>query len=324
MGSEDWVELQIDVGPELAEVVAAELSELCGGAELRDEDTLLAAPAARARVVTQLRPEQVAAALALVETCWSRALAAGSPEPRPAIAQRAAHESEWRDVWKQYFRATRLAPGLWVRPSWDAQPVPDGDRAIELDPGRAFGTGAHATTRLVIELCVELARQGLPVARFLDLGCGSGILAIAAALLWPGAHGLAVDIDPEAAACSAENLARNRIAGVRTRVGTLADVLADAPGHGVARASAAAGPTPAFDLVLANIEAPVLSPLARALATAVAPGGRLLLSGILDEQGEAVAAAYRATGFSVRSRPAREGWTALELVRTEGPPRGTG
>ena len=93
---------------------------------------------------------------------------------------------------------------------------------IDLDPGRAFGTGGHATTRLVIALAEEVADR--PVARFLDLGCGSGILSIAAARLWPAARGLAVDVDPESVATTDENLALNEVTAVETRVGSLDDV----------------------------------------------------------------------------------------------------
>ena len=105
-----------------------------------------------------------------------------------------------------------------VRPSWDPGDVADGDRVIDLDPGRAFGTGGHATTRLVIALAEEV--EGRPCARFLDLGCGSGILSVAAARLWPAARGLAVDVDAEATACARENFERNRVTTVETCTGT--------------------------------------------------------------------------------------------------------
>src|SRR4029079_7691803 len=107
---------------------------------------------------------------------------------------------------------TRIGRTFVVRPSWDPGDVASGDRVIDLDPGRAFGTGGHATTRLVIALAEEV--EARPVRRFLDLGCGSGTLASAAARFWSRAAGLAVDVDPEATACAAENLERNRVTTV--------------------------------------------------------------------------------------------------------------
>ena len=183
-----------------------------------------------------------------------------SPDPI-SIARREADEDEWRDVWKQYFRALRVGRSFVIRPSWDAPPAAATDRVIDIDPGRAFGTGGHASTRLVIAMAEELAAR--KVERFVDLGCGSGILSIAAALLWPAARGLALDVDPEAVATADENLALNRITTVATRVGSLGDVPAG------------------NDLVLANIEASVLVPLAPEFPARIAPGGALILSGLL-------------------------------------------
>jgi len=179
--------------------------------------------------------------------------------------ERLAHEDEWRDVWKQFFKPTRVGTRFLVRPSWDQGTALEADLLIDIDPGRAFGTGGHASTRLVMMLSEKIAAARPPVLRFLDLGCGSGILSIAAARLWPGATGLAVDLDPEAAACSDENLALNHVASVATQAGTLDDV-----------------PTaPAFDLILANIQADVLIHLAGKLREHLAADGTLVLSGLL-------------------------------------------
>src|SRR5204862_6581188 len=143
------------------------------------------------------------------EEACANARGAGLPVDPVVVRRREAHEDEWRDVWKKYFKATRVGRTFIVRPSWDPGDVADGDRVIDLDPGRAFGTGGHATTRLVLTLAEEV--EGRPVSRFLDLGCGSGILSVAAARLWPRAAGLAADVDPQATACAAQNLARKRV-----------------------------------------------------------------------------------------------------------------
>jgi ribosomal protein L11 methyltransferase len=288
-----WTELSIEIAAEAAELLASEVSELTGGVEVRDAGTLLRAGAGRAVIVAQCAPALADEVLAAVEDTCGRARAAGLRVDPVSVRRREAHEDEWRDVWKQYFRATRVGRTFIVRPSWDPGTIEAGDRVIDLDPGRAFGTGGHATTRLVIALAEEVGDRA--VSRFLDLGCGSGILAVAAARLWPGAAGLAVDVDPEATACAAENLERNRVTTVETRAGTLAD----APGP--------------FDVVLANIQADVLLPLAGDLVAALAPGATLVLSGLLTEAAPPVLAAYLAAGLTLDARRDEDEWTALRL-----------
>src|SRR5262249_48920397 len=154
-------------------------------------------------------PERIEELEREIAAVCGRAREAGLAVDPVEVRRREAHEDEWRDVWKKYFRATRVGATFVVRPSWDPGDVADGDRVIDLDPGRAFGTGGHASTRLAIALAEPLADRPSPLS-FLDLGCGSGILAIAAARLWPAARGLAIDVDPEATECARENLDRNR------------------------------------------------------------------------------------------------------------------
>jgi ribosomal protein L11 methyltransferase len=303
-GSDDgtWVEIQIETTAEASELVAATVAPLTGGVELRDGDTLLSTAASRTGVVALCRPDRVDEVLAEVEAVLAAARAAGTAVDPVSIRQRQAHEDEWRDVWKQFFRATRVGRRFVVRPSWDPGVPPPGEHVIDLDPGRAFGTGAHPSTRLVIGLLEDIAEGSGSVQRFLDLGTGSGILAIVAARLWPGARGLAVDVDPEATECAAENLARNRVASVELRTGALEVAAGDGP----------------FAVVVANIQAEVLEPLAPALAAVIAAGGSLVLSGLLVEQGAAVEAAYRAAGLDVEARAVDGEWTALWLVRGAG------
>jgi len=290
-----WVEIVIELPAAGAEVMADAVGELTDGVEIRDAQTIIRAGAGRAVIVAQCRPEVEAEVLGEVEAAAGRLRSAGVPVEPLSVRRREAHEDEWRDVWKQYFRATRVGRTFLVRPSWDLQPADEGDRIIDIDPGRAFGTGGHASTRLVIGLCEEIADR--PVARFLDLGCGSGILSMVAAQLWPAARGLAVDIDPEAVATTLENLERNRITTVETRVGVLRDV------------------GEVSDLVLANIEAGVLLPLAGDFPARIVPGGTLVLSGLLAAQAEAVTAAFVAAGLALESRRDEDEWTALSLRR---------
>jgi ribosomal protein L11 methyltransferase len=171
------------------------------------------------------------------------------------------------------------------------------DTIIDLDPGRAFGTGAHPSTRLVIRLVEEIARRTPSLARFLDLGCGSGILSIVAARLWPAAQGLAVDVDEEATACAGENFERNAVATVERRTGGLEQ----APGT--------------FPLVMANIQADVLQALAPQMPARLEPGGALVLSGLLTGDVPAVESAFEAAGLRFVRRADEGEWAALLLER---------
>jgi len=296
-----WIEIAVDLPTELADLMATVLQDLAdGGIEIRDAGTLVKAPPGRSVVVAHVVPEFRAQALDAIAETTSRARQAGLATDGLAVSERASHEDEWRDVWKQFFRATRVGRSFIVRPSWDPGAITTDDRVIDLDPGRAFGTGGHATTRLVIRLAEELRSEeaGLPVGRFLDLGCGSGILSIAAALLWPAAAGLAVDVDPEATACTQENLDRNHVTTVAVATGDL---------------SVAGAAT--FDVVLANIQADVLLPLAPALCARVAPGGHAILSGLLSKDVPAIVDAYTAAGFMLRQREDDDEWSGLTLRR---------
>jgi ribosomal protein L11 methyltransferase len=268
-----------------------------GGVELRDSGTLLSTAAGRTAVIALCKPEDRDFLLAAAAEALATARASGLVVDPVAVRERAADESEWRDVWKQFFRATRVGRRFTVRPSWDPGPAAAGEFIIDLDPGRAFGTGAHPSTRMVIGLAEDLCEQEPGIARFLDLGCGSGILAIAAARLWPEARGLAIDNDPEATACSAENFERNRVTAVAILTGTL-----DQSEGG-------------FGLVLANIQADVLCDLSAEMAAKVAAGGHAILSGILLDQADEVTAAYARAGFVLVRRQDEAEWSGLLLRR---------
>lgn len=262
---------------------------------MRDAGTLLSTAPGRTAVIALCKPEDREFVLASAHEALATARESGLPVDPVAVRERQADESEWRDVWKQFFRATRVGRRFTVRPSWDPGPAPAGEFVIDLDPGRAFGTGAHPSTRLAIALA-ENVREAVPsIARFLDLGCGSGILSIAATRLWPAAVGLAIDNDPEATECSQENFERNYVKSVAIVTGTLEKAEA------------------AFDIILANIQADVLCDLAAAMSAKLAPHGRTILSGILCDQGDDVLAAYAAAGFALDTRQDEGEWTSLLL-----------
>jgi ribosomal protein L11 methyltransferase len=185
-----------------------------------------------------------------------------------------------------------VGPRLVVRPSWEPYEAEPGDLVITLDPGQAFGTGTHESTQLVLSVLGDYVRPG---QRVLDLGTGSGILAIASLLLG-AAHVVALDLDPLAISATQENAAVNGVAeAVTARVAGVDSVSEQHP------------------LVLANIEARVLVPLAAAVSERVAPGGTLILSGLLHAHAEEVLAAY--TGFRALARPSSGDWSALVLKK---------
>jgi ribosomal protein L11 methyltransferase len=281
--SETWAELVIDSPEELADIIGAYVALLGGGVEVRDADTLLRAPApGRVALVAYVRPEK--------SEEWVAAL--GGRFAGIAISVRLRDETEWRDVWKQYFKPRRVAERFVVVPSWESFAASPADLRIDLDPGRAFGTGSHESTQLVMT-----AIEKVPPARsFLDVGTGSGILAIAAALLWPAARGLAVDVDPEAVACAEENLVRNGLLG---RVEVSGQAVDDVEGS--------------FDAVFANVTAEVLLALISPIAERVGAGGWLVLSGMLRESADAVAARYAGFGLAVEQMLDQGEWRAAVL-----------
>ncbi len=205
---------------------------------------------------------------------------------------------DWVRRTQSEFAPIAIADGaLWIVPSWH-EPPSEAQVVLRLDPGLAFGTGSHATTALCLEWLVQHVRAGM---RVLDYGCGSGILAIATAKL--GAERVvAIDIDPAALTATRDNAAANGVA---------------------ARIDVRSGHEPlveTFDLVVANILTRPLIVLAPVIAQAVAPGGRLALTGILQEQAEEVIAAY-APYVALAAGAQRDGWVRLEGVRhTTGTP----
>jgi len=215
--------------------------------------------------------------------------------------RRSLGDADWRDSYKAHFHAWQFGRLHWV-PVWerDTFKLPEGDAVLWLDPGMAFGTGNHETTRLCVERLVTLAEEAGTQGRVIDAGCGSGILALSAALLgYTDVVGF--DNDPEAVRVSEENAALNGVAGkVKFFVGDLVSGFSGGQG----------------DVVLANILANVLIQYARELTAAVAPGGTLILSGILASENAEVRAAYEqvAEGWSINARVMGE-WSDVVLVR---------
>jgi len=209
--------------------------------------------------------------------------------PLPAYTVREVEEQDWVRVTQSQFEPIHIGEHIWVVPSWHDAPEPEAV-VLELDPGLAFGTGSHPTTRLCMEWLEQHVQAG---ERTLDYGCGSGILAIVAKKLGAG-ETVGVDIDPNAVEASRYNAERNHVEATFA----LPD---DAP-EGT------------FDLVVANILSNPLKLMAAMLCARVRPGGRLILSGVLERQAEEVAAAY-ASVIPLTVWRARDGWVCLHGVK---------
>jgi ribosomal protein L11 methyltransferase len=185
--------------------------------------------------------------------------------------------------------------------------VPPGTVPFEIDASLAFGTGQHATTSGCLEALDKLEREGARFANAADIGTGTGLLAFAALALWPEAKCIAADIDPVAVGVARENAAIN---GVKLGHGADERLLAQADGMNSPLLTARAP----FDLIIANILAGPLIELAPDFAKALAPGGTVILAGLLDTQAEAVTRAYREQGLSLREGLSPSGeWPVLVL-----------
>jgi ribosomal protein L11 methyltransferase len=295
-----WAEVVVSVGAvdidDVAALIASEVPSAAAGTEQRGDEVVYWVPAADA-----------AAALAEVRDAVARWQAGGlAVDPARVRLATAMPEAEWRDAWKKYFRVSRLTRQFVVVPSWERfTPGPD-DVVIDLDPGMAFGTGTHASTRLVLEEIQALADRQIAPARILDVGCGSGILAIAAVKRWPTARCIAIDTDPIAVAATCDNAAIN---GVSDRILASTRPL-EVPGG-------PDGPGSGFGLVLANIQAHVLRELGAALIANMAPGGTLILSGLLTPQAQPLADEFVAQGLRcvhVRASTEDPQWSCAVLV----------
>lgn len=311
-----WLELSVVADPEAVEAVSEILSRVAPGGTSVEPAFDLVDDGLGAHVDATL-PATVRAHLPARDRRAARAAVAHVREdlghlqafglrPIGDVEVRVVLESDWAEAWKRHIDVMRIGRGIVIRPSWRRHRAAPGETVIALDPGMAFGTGLHPTTRLCLAGLERWADAGLVAgggadggpAAVLDVGCGSGILAIAAARLG-AARVVGVDIDQIAVEATTANARRNRVARVvRAREGTL-----PAPG----------GP---FDLVLANLIAGVLVALARDLADSLRPGGRILASGIFVDREAEVREALATAGLVVVERAEEGDWVGLDAVRT--------
>jgi len=303
-----WLELSVEADVEAVEAVSEILGRAAPGGtsvepafELVDDGLDARLDPSRPAIVRAYVParDRAAADRAVAEVAEALGhLQAFGLRPIGEVRTRLVQESDWADAWKAYFPVMRVGRRLVIRPTWRRHRAGPDDVVLALDPGMAFGTGLHPTTRLCLAAVEALADRGvLAGARVLDVGCGSGILAIAALKL--GAISvLGLDTDPIAIEATDANARRNALARrLHARQGSLPSG------------------EPAFEVVLANLIAGVLVPLAAALRDELQPGGSLLASGIFVDREAEVASAFEAVGLEITGRSAEGDWVALEAVR---------
>ena len=211
-------------------------------------------------------------------------------------------EEDWANNWKQYFKPLKVGETLVIKPSWEEYDDLDERIVLEIDPASSFGTGQHHTTRLCLEILEGCVKEG---DRILDLGCGSGILSIAAILL--GAESaVAVDIDENAAATAKENAQKNHIPD-ESYTARFGNILTDE--------KLAADIDGEYDIITANIVADVLIAMKDYFRRYLKDGGYLIVSGIIEERMEEVLTAIEQCGFTRLGVNVKEGWAAAQFVK---------
>lgn len=314
LGPGVWVELSVAADIEAVEAVSEILTRFAPGGTsvepgfaLTDEGLGAIVDPTKPAIVRAYLPgrerAEVEAAIGAAETALGH-LGAFGLRPIGELQTRLVREEDWAEAWKSHFPVLRIGRRMVIRPTWRRHRALPDDVVLSLDPGMAFGTGLHPTTRLCLAALETLAEEGLlargrarnGTARVIDVGCGSGILAIAAGKLGAGEM-LGVDTDPIAVEST---IANARLNGQSRRLR-------------VRQGSAPSGEGP-FDIVLANLIASLLVLLARPLRGELAPGGHILASGIFRDREGDVRAAFRDAGLTVARRWVEEDWVALEAI----------
>lgn len=304
-----WLELTIETHPEAVESVSELLNtHVPGGVaieepiELIDEGQeyrVLTGQPVMVRVYLPMDGTEARLQQRITEDLWHlRSLGAHfASEPRVRVVQ----EEDWANAWKDFFHVTHIGRRIVIRPSWRDYTPKDDEVVIELDPGMAFGTGQHPTTRLCMEQLEQYVQPGM---RVLDVGTGSGILAIAAAKLG-AAHVDGIDNSSVAVESAIANIAGNNLSAALTVTpGTLDDETA----HRFAGQ---------YDLVLANILAHIIGGMAPQLARVMKPGGILIASGIIEARLPEAQEPLIAANLQIIDRAMIDDWIALVMRKQE-------
>jgi ribosomal protein L11 methyltransferase len=298
----NWLEVSLVVDGELAEAVAEVLARYAPNGVAIESTAIQANTEDEGKPVGPLRvcaylpidPETENKRQQIEEALWYL----GRIRPIPSPQFQPVEEINWAETWKQHYQPIAIGKRLIIVPAWLESPDPN-RIPIQIDPGMAFGTGTHPTTQLCLEMLEDFAPTGGEV---LDIGCGSGILSIAAIKLG-ATRAYGVDVETEAIPAAQANAISNQVAGQVT----FAQGSVEAVKSGIF-------PIRQAPLVLANILASILQRLlGSGLGELVTPGGMLVLSGILEEQVPAMEAAILAQGLQILSQKKIEDWVALAV-----------
>lgn len=300
----DWIEVRLSVDGEAAEAISEVLARYGHQGIAIEQEGILPGlwddgdtpPPERLTVKAYLpNDERVEEAKMRLEAALGH-MSLMYPMPTPEYTL--LKEEDWAEAWKAHYHPIRVGKNLLIRPLWVDYDLQPDDIELALDPGMAFGTGTHPTTQLCLLALEERMQPGLQV---LDLGCGSGILAIAAAKLG-AASVLGVDTDPIAVQATVENAQQNGVAEkITAQTGSLEGLV---------------GSARRFDLIVVNILAHIIiSMCGQGLGQVVRPGGISIFSGIIDTQADELEAALRETGLEPYHRFQQGDWVAVEARR---------
>jgi ribosomal protein L11 methyltransferase len=290
-----WIELGLEIHPSLAEAAANFLIEQ-GSPGITQETARGTGGRKRERLVAYYPDDRLFPAVRKRIRSYLRAIC----RPRRTdfnLGARTIRDGKWAEAWKENFKPIEVTPRLVIKPPWESRPKNPGQIVITIDPGMAFGTGTHPSTQMGLQFMEEIIPSFSRIPSVLDVGTGSGILAIAAQKM--GVKKIAaIDIDPVAIDCARANARVNRAGrGGSFRVGSPEDLK---------------GP---FDLVVANLLPQELLSAAPALARLTARSGKLIISGFLVKQEREMAAAFRKLGMEKQSARHEKGWASWVLHR---------
>jgi ribosomal protein L11 methyltransferase len=294
---EDWVQATLAVPPLASEAASDALFESGAGGVWEDSPDILG------RVVLKAGYPQGSEMRLMAELPAALMMVSQELGVSPmdmALTLELKPGEDYAESWKRDLAPIEISPSLVISPSWwDGKLPGERDaRVLRLDPGSAFGSGHHPTTFLCLRLACDLAERSLSPQAVLDLGSGSGVLALSAALLWPKAKIAAIDNDPDTIYCAKANLMANNLSGrFEPMAATLEDLTED------------------FDLILANLTRNVILELARELGRKSAIPGRLIISGLLEDQAPDVIKALALYDFVCDRHLGRAEWSALSFAR---------
>jgi len=295
--SKSWLKITITANETISDPIADFICEQTGGVE---QIPVIAAGAAQEQIVGYLENDpNVEEKLKKITEYLAELACLASGEEKTHLETEVIPDEDWNKAWKERFKPLPITAHLVIKPTWEAYQPNPGEKVIEMDPGMAFGTGHHASTKLALEFIEGLFHDTNKTPKtVLDVGTGTGILAMAAALF--GAQEvLAIDNDPEAVVVADENIQRNGLTPTITANGV---DLKDIPRQ--------------FDLVIANIIHDTLIELAASLAAHLNQNGKLIMAGILTgPQTDNIRAAYNALGLKHLETRSEGEWSALLFTR---------